>query len=147
MSLLATLQKDMIKAMKDHDKDTLEVVRMLKAAVKNEQIEKGHDLSADEELAVLKREDKQRKDSLADFKKAGRDDLIEKTEKELKVVEKYMPAQMSADEVKAVIAQTIKDVDAQSMKDFGKVMGAAMKKLNGRADGKIVNQTVKAMLQ
>lgn len=147
MSLLATLQKDMIKAMKDHDKDTLEVVRMLKASVKNEQIEKGHDLSADEELAVLKREDKQRKDSLADFKKAGRDDLIEKTEKELKVVEKYMPAQMSADEVKAVIAQTIKDVDAQSMKDFGKVMGAAMKKLNGRADGKIVNQTVKAMLQ
>lgn len=147
MSLLATLQKDMIKAMKDHDKDTLEVVRMLKASVKNEQIEKGHDLSADEELAVLKREDKQRKDSLADFKKAGRDDLIEKTEKELKVVEKYMPAQMSADEVKAVIAQTIKDVDAQGMKDFGKVMGAAMKKLNGRADGKIVNQTVKAMLQ
>lgn len=147
MSLLDTLQKDMIKAMKAHDKDTLEVVRMLKASVKNEQIEKGHDLSKDEEIAVLNREDKQRKDSLADFKKAGRDDLIQKTEKELKVVESYMPAQMSEDEVKAVIAQVIKDVDAKSMKDFGKVMGASMKKLNGRADGKVVNQTVKAMLQ
>ncbi|WP_295747435.1 GatB/YqeY domain-containing protein, partial [uncultured Limosilactobacillus sp.] len=97
MSLLDTLKSDMIKAMKARDKDTLSVVRMLKAAVQNEQIELGHDLTPDEEISVLNREYKQRKESLAEFKKAGRDDLIKKTTAEMKVVEKYLPKQLSDD--------------------------------------------------
>lgn len=147
MSLLETLKSDMIKAMKACDKDTLSVVRMLKAAIQNEQIEVGHDLTPDEEISVLNREYKQRKESLAEFKKAGRDDLIEKTTAEMKVVEKYLPQQLSADEVKAKVAEVIKEQNATSMKDFGKVMGAAMKALKGQADGQLVNKTVKSLLQ
>lgn len=137
----------MIKAMKARDKDTLSVVRMLKAAVQNEQIELGHDLTPDEEISVLNREYKQRKESLAEFKKAGRDDLIEKTTAEMKVVEKYLPKQLSADEVKARVTEVIKQQNASGMKDFGKVMGAAMKALKGQADGQMVNKTVKSLLQ
>lgn len=147
MSLLETLKSDMIKAMKARDKDTLSVVRMLKAAVQNEQIELGHDLTPDEEISVLNREYKQRKESLAEFKKAGRDDLIEKTTAEMKVVEKYLPKQLSADEVKARVTEVIKQQNASGMKDFGKVMGAAMKALKGQADGQMVNKTVKSLLQ
>lgn len=147
MSLLATLKSDMIKAMKARDKDTLSVVRMLKAAVQNEQIELGHDLTPDEEIGVLNREYKQRKESLAEFKKAGRDDLIQKTTAEMKVVEKYLPKQLSDDEVKAKVAEIIKQQNATSMKDFGKVMGASMKALKGQADGQLVHKTVKALLQ
>ena len=147
MSLLETLKSDMIKAMKARDKDTLSVVRMLKAAVQNEQIELGHDLTPNEEISVLNREYKQRKESLAEFKKAGRDDLIEKTTAEMKVVEKYLPKQLSADEVKAKVTEVIKQQNASGMKDFGKVMGAAMKALKGQADGQLVNKTVKSLLQ
>ena len=147
MSLLDTLKSDMIKAMKARDKDTLSVVRMLKAAVQNEQIEVGHDLTPDEEIGVLNREYKQRNESLAEFKKAGRDDLIAKTQAEMEVVEKYLPKQLSDEEVKAKVEEIIKQLNASSMKDFGKVMGASMKALKGQADGQLVNKTVKSLLQ
>ena len=146
MSLLDSLQKDMVAAMKAKDKARLSTVRMLKAAVQNEQISLGHDLSADEEISVLSRELKQRKDSLAEFKAAGRDEAVQKLEAEIAVVETYMPQQLSADEVKAVVEETSKAVGATSKADFGKVMGAVMPKLKGKADGKLVNATVKEML-
>lgn len=147
MSLLETLNEDMKTAMKAKDKPTLSVVRMLKSAVMNEQINLGHDLTADEELAVLSRELKQRNDSLAEFKKANRDDLVANTSAEIEVVKKYMPAQLSEEEVKKIVQETVTEVGAQSMADFGKVMGAVMPKLKGQADGKIVNQSVKQLLQ
>lgn len=147
MSLLETLNEDMKTAMKAKDKPTLSVVRMLKSAVMNEQINVGHDLTADEELAVLSRELKQRHDSLAEFKKADRDDLVTSTSIEIEVVKKYMPAQLSEEEVKKIVQETVTEVGAQSMADFGKVMGAVMPKLKGQADGKIVNQSVKQLLQ
>ncbi|MFZ2353908.1 GatB/YqeY domain-containing protein [Paucilactobacillus nenjiangensis] len=146
MSLLETLQSDMKTAMKAKDKDTLSVVRMLKAAAMNEQINVGHDLTEEEELSVLSRELKQRKDSLAEFEKADRDDLVAHTKMEIEVVEKYMPAQLTDEEVKQIIADTVKEVGADSKADFGKVMGAVMPKLKGQADGKLVNQTVKDLL-
>ena len=147
MSLLDTLKKDMITAMKDKDKDKLSVVRMLKASVQNEQINLGHDLTPDEENALMAKEYKQRKDSLAEFEKGGRQDLVDATQKEMAVVAKYMPKQMSADEVQKVVEETINEVNATSMKDFGKVMGAIMPKVKGKADGKVVNETVKKALQ
>jgi uncharacterized protein YqeY len=147
MSLLETLNQDMKTAMKAKDKTTLSVVRMLKSAVMNEQINLGHDLTNDEEVAVLSRELKQRKDSVAEFDKGGREDLSAQTKAEITVVEKYMPAQLSEDEVKQIVADTVAEVGAQSMADFGKVMGAVMPKLKGQADGKLVNQTVKGLLK
>lgn len=146
MSLLQDLTSDMVFAMKNRDKETLGVVRMLKAAVQNDKIEQGHDLTPDEEVAVMAREYKQRKESLDEFKQAGRQDLVDKTEAELKIVEKYMPKQLSADDVKKLVDETIEQVGASSMKDFGKVMGAVMPKVKGKADGKLVNQTVKSEL-
>lgn len=147
MSLLDNLKKDMITAMKAKDKDTLSVVRMLKASVQNEQINLGHDLTPDEENALMAKEYKQRKDSMAEFEKGGRQDLVDATKKEMAVVTKYMPKQMSADEVEKVVEETIAEVNATSMKDFGKVMGAIMPKVKGKADGKVVNETVKKVLQ
>lgn len=143
MSLLQQLTSDMVTAMKERDKDTLKVVRMLKAAVQNEKIELGHDLNENEEIAVMSREYKQRKESLEEFEKAGREDLIAQTNKELAVVEKYLPKQLSAEEVKKVVDETIQALGADSMKNFGQVMGAVMPKLKGKADGKLINQTVK----
>ena len=137
MSLLEQLTKDMVAAMKAKDKATLSVVRMLKAAVANEKIKLGHDLTPDEANGVLAREFKQRKESLAEFEKAGRQDLIDQVKHELAVVEKYLPKQLTPAEVSQVT----------SMKDFGKVMGAIMPKVKGKADGKVVNETVKKFLQ
>ncbi|BAP85709.1 hypothetical protein LOOC260_111700 [Paucilactobacillus hokkaidonensis JCM 18461] len=147
MSLLETLNADMKTAMKAKDKPTLSVVRMLKSAVMNEQINLGHDLTPEDELSVLSRELKQRKDSMAEFDKGGREDLVASTSAEIKVVEKYMPAQLSEEDVKKIVQETVTEVGAQSMADFGKVMGAVMPKLKGQADGKIVNQSVKQLLQ
>ena len=147
MSLLESLQKDMVAAMKAKDKAKLSTVRMLKAAVTNEQINVGHDLTSDEEVSVLSRELKQRKDSLEEFKAAGRDQAVADLEAEIAVVESYLPEQLSGDEVKAVVEEKIKAVGATSKADFGKVMGVLMPKLKGKADGKLVNATVKELLQ
>lgn len=146
MSVLAQLTEDMKTAMKAKDKETLGTVRMLKSALQNEQIKLGHDLDDEEELLIIAREMKQRRDSLAEFKAAGREDLVEQLEGEIKVVANYMPAQMSADEIKQVVAETIAEVGATSKADFGKVMGALMPKVKGKADGKVVNETVKSLL-
>lgn len=136
----------MVSAMKNRDKETLNVVRMLKAAVQNEQIELGHDLSANEEIAVMAREYKQRKESLEEFEKAGREELINQAKNELAIVEKYMPKQLSKDEVTKIVKEVIDELNASSMKNFGQVMGSVMPKVQGQADGKLVNQVVKEQL-
>ena len=146
MSLLQQLTSDMVTAMKKRDRETLNVVRMRKAAVQNEQIELGHDLSSDEEIAVMAREYKQRKESLEEFEKAGREDLISQAKKELAIVESYMPKQLSKDEVTSIVEGVINELNASSMKDFGKVMKSVMPKVQGQADGKLVNQVVKEQL-
>ena len=103
-------------------------------------------MTPDEEVGVLSRELKQRKDSLEESKAAGRDDSVQELEGEIAVVQGCMPAQLSADDVKAVVEETIKAVGATSKADFGKVMGAVMPKLKGKADGKLINATVKELL-
>lgn len=146
MSLLETLNGDLKAAMKNHDKATLSVVRMLKTGVMNEQIKVGHDLTPDEELAVLSREVKQRKESLAEFKQADRTDLVEQTEDEIEIVEKYMPKQLTESEINEIVRDAIKATGASQMSDFGKVMGMVMPKVKGKADGNVVNATVKKAL-
>ncbi|KRL04309.1 GatB/YqeY domain-containing protein [Liquorilactobacillus oeni] len=146
MSLLDSLNSDLKIAMKAHDKETLSTVRMLKAAVMNEQIKVGQTLTSDEEVSVLSRELKQRKDSLTEFSQAGRDDLVSGLKKEIKVVERYLPKQLSEQEINQIVKETISQVGASSKADFGKVMGTVMPKVKGRADGKLVNSAVKSLL-
>ncbi|WP_159721348.1 GatB/YqeY domain-containing protein [Enterococcus sp. CSURQ0835] len=146
MSLLATLNADMKQAMKAKDKETLQVIRMLKAALQKEQIDAGRDLNDEEELTVLSREMKQRRDSLAEFEKAGRDDLIADVKKEIAIVEKYLPAQLSESEIRDIVKAAIEKTGATSPKEFGKVMGAVMPQVKGKADGNQVNAVVKELL-
>lgn len=147
VSLLSTLNEDMKTAMKAKDKETLQVVRMLKAAIQNEQIKIGRDLNGEEELTVLSREMKQRRDSLSEFEKAERDDLAEKVKSEIIIVEKYMAEQLSEEEIRQIVAGAIAKTGATSPKEFGKVMGVVMPQVKGKADGNQVNAVVKELLQ
>lgn len=147
MTLLSTLNTDMKTAMRAKDKERLAVIRMLKASLQNEEIKVGHELNADEELTILSREMKQRRDSLAEFEKAGREDLSDKVKIEIAIVENYLPAQLTDEEIRQIVAQAIADTGATSAKEFGKVMGAVMPKVKGKADGNQVNAIVKELLQ
>ena len=147
MSLLSRLNDDMKTAMKAKDKESLQVIRMIKSSIQNEKIKDGHDLTEDEELTVLSREMKQRRDSLHEFEEAGRDDLAEKVKSEIVIVEKYMPEQLSEDDIRQLGQEAITQTGASSVKEFGKVMGAIMPKVKGKADGNQVNAIVKELLQ
>ena len=146
MSLLSKLNDDMKTAMKAKEKETLQVIRMLKASLQNEQIKVGRDLTDDEDLSVLAREMKQRRDSLSEFEKAGREDLAEKAKGEITIVEKYLPAQLTEDEIRQIVAAAIEKTGAASPKEFGKVMGVVMPQVKGKADGNQVNAIVKELL-
>ncbi|HLU21266.1 MAG TPA: GatB/YqeY domain-containing protein [Bacillaceae bacterium] len=147
MGLLGRLNEDMKQAMKNKEKDKLSVVRMLKAALQNESIKLGkQELSEEEELTVLSREVKQRKDSLQEFEKAGRDDLVQKIQSELEYVNIYMPEQLSEDEVEAIVKSAIAETGATSKSDMGKVMGVLMPKVKGKADGSLVSKLVQRHL-
>lgn len=147
MSLLITLNDDIKTAMKAKDKETLSVLRMLKAAIQNEQIKASRDLNGEEELTVLSREMKQRRDSLTEFEKAGRDDLADKVKIEMTIVEKYLPKQLSEEEIRQIVQGAVDQTGATSPKEFGQVMGLVMPKVKGKADGNQVNAIVKELLQ
>ena len=147
MSLLERLNNDMKQAMKNKEKDKLSVIRMLKAALQNEAIKLGNkELTEDEELTVLSRESKQRKDSLQEFSSAGREDLAEKIRTEIKYVELYLPQQLTEEEITNIVKETIESVGATSKAEMGKVMGALMPKVKGKADGALVNKLVQQHL-
>ena len=146
MSLLETLNADMKQAMKDKNKEALAVIRMVKSTVMNEQISLGHDLTPEEELTVLSREVKQRQDSLAEFEKGGREDLAAGIRSELTILAKYLPAQLTEEEIVAIVAAAIEQTGATGPKDMGKVMGVVTPQIKGKADGKVVADLVKATL-
>jgi uncharacterized protein len=124
MSLLERLNNDMKQAMKNKEKDKLSVIRMLKAAIQNEELKFRHELTDEDELTVLSRELKQRKDSLEEFANANRTDLVDKIRIEIGYVEEYMPEQLSEEEIAEIVKQTISEVNATSKADMGRVMGA-----------------------
>ena len=146
MSRLNEINQDMKVAMKARDKERLTTIRMLKSALHNEEIRKGSELTEEEELTVLAREKKQRVESLNEFKAANRDDLVQKLETEIAVVDKYLPEQLSEEEVRSIVQETISQTQSTSMKDMGKVMGALMPKVKGKADGALVSSLVKEEL-
>ncbi|NMA89840.1 MAG: GatB/YqeY domain-containing protein [Amphibacillus sp.] len=143
MSLVESLNQDMKLAMRNKEKQKLSMIRMVKASLQNEAIKLGkEELSQDEELTVLARELKQLKDSLQEFKQAERTDLIEKTEQNIEFLQVYMPKQLSSEELEQIVVETIKEVDATTKQDIGKVMSVLMPKVKGKADGAKVNQLV-----
>jgi len=147
MTLKEQLTNDMKEAMKAKEKDRLSVIRMVRGAVKQTEIDGKKELDDEGVIAVISKELKMRRDSLEEFTKGGREDLIEKTKAEIEVLMKYLPEQLSEDEVKALVKEAVEKTGAKEPKDMGKVMGALMPKVKGRADGKMVNALVKEMLQ
>ncbi|WP_042223418.1 GatB/YqeY domain-containing protein [Oceanobacillus manasiensis] len=147
MGLLEQLNQDMKQAMKQKDKEKLSVIRMVKSSLQNESIKLGNDsLNEDEELTILSRELKQRKDSLQEFKSAGREDLVKKLEVEINILQEYMPKQLTNEELEAIVQSAIREVNATSKKDMGKVMSAVMPKVKGKADGSQINKLVQQHL-
>ncbi|MDZ5712214.1 GatB/YqeY domain-containing protein [Jeotgalibacillus haloalkalitolerans] len=143
MSMLDRLNEDMKTAMRSKEKERLSVIRMLKSSLQNEGYKLGHsDLSEDEELTVLSRELKQRKDSYTEFKSAGRDDLSEKLLDEIALIETYMPRQLTEEELEVIVIETINETNASSKADMGKVMSSIMPKVKGKADGARINKMV-----
>lgn len=144
--MLSTLMNDMKSAMKAGEKAELGALRNLIGKVKAKQIDSGKTLTDDECIKVMATSAKQLKDSIHQYKNGGRDDLAENEAFELSIVERYLPEQMSEDDVRAIVQKTITDVGAESMKDMGKVMGVAMQTVGGEADGLIVQKMVREEL-
>lgn len=146
MSLNNQLNEDMKQAMKDKDKFRLSVIRMIRSSIKNSEIDLKRQLDDQEVIDIVNREMKQRRDSLQEFEKAGRQDLADTVKAEIVIISEYLPKQLSEDEIKQIVQDTIAEVGASSKSDMGKVMGALMPKVKGRADGKLVNQWVQQLL-
>jgi len=148
MALEEKINADLKAAMMAKDEAGLRGIRAIKSAILLAKTEKGSDgtLTPERESQMLQKLVKQRRDSITEFEKANRQDLIDKEKQELAVIEKYLPAMMSEDEVREIIKKIIAETGATSQKEMGKVMGAASKQLAGKADNKMVAEIVKASL-
>jgi len=148
MSLKERLTDDMKQAMRDKEagKSRLSVIRMVRANIKNVEIDRKQELSDDEVLDVLAKEVKMRRDAMDEFKKANRPDLVEGLEQELVVLMNYLPTQLDEAEVRALVVSAVAEAQATSAKEMGKVMAVLMPKVKGRADGKLVNTIVRELL-
>lgn len=148
MSLKERLMTDMKQAMKDKEagKLRLSVIRMVRASIKNGEIDQKKEFNDDEVVDILAREVKMRRDSMGDFQKGNRPDLVEQLEQEIVILKEYLPEQLSEDAVRELVAQAIQETQAVTVKEMGKVMAVLMPKVKGRADGKLVNAVVRELL-
>ncbi|HEX5412035.1 MAG TPA: GatB/YqeY domain-containing protein [Terriglobia bacterium] len=147
MTIAERVEKDLVAAMKAREELRLSVLRMAKTALKNKQVELGKPLSDDEAIAVLRTLVKQRRDSVEQFRKGGREDLAAKEEAETEILQTYLPAEASDEDIGAAVTAAIAETGATGPQELGKVMKIAMQKLAGKnADGKRVNQTARARL-
>lgn len=146
MSLKARLSEDMKAAMKGGDKDRLGVIRLINAAIKQREVDERIELDDAQVLAVIEKMLKQRRDSIAQFRDAGREDLASKEEFEVGVIQAYMPAQLGDDEIDAIVAKAIADSGASGAKDMGKVVGLVKPQVAGRADMGKVSALIKQKL-
>jgi len=146
MDIQERVSSEMIKAAKDKDKVALSALRMIKSALHNKEIDLKDQFGEKEALQVLSSMIKQRKDSVEQFKNGGRPELAELEEKEIEVIQRFMPAQMSEEEITAEIEHAIEETGAASIRDMGKVMKLLMPRVTGKADGKTVGEAVKARL-
>ena len=148
MNLEQKIMAEMKDAMKSKDEATLRGLRAIKAEIIKAKTEPGAggEISADKEISMLQKMVKQRKDSLEIYQQQNRDDLAKKEQEEIAVIEKFLPKQLSEEELRSELKQIISETGASSPADMGKVMGAATKKLAGRADGKTISAAVKELL-
>jgi len=136
----------MIEASKKGDVDSTNILKLAIASIKNEEIAKGDKLSDEEVLKVLRKEESKIKDSIAEFTKMGRKDLIERESRQLKVISSYLPKLMSREEIEKVVSKAVADTHAEGLKSMAAVMGIVMKELNGKADGSVVKEVVQEFL-
>jgi len=146
MSLYQDIESQLKDAMRSQDKDRLMALRNIKSVLKNKAIDARRDLNDDEVIQSLSTLAKQRKESIEAFRSGGREDLVAKEEAELKVIEGFLPQQLSPEELEKLIREAIAETQAQGAKDMGKVMKALQPKVTGRADGKAVSERVKSLL-
>ena len=145
--MVEQLEKDMIAAMKAGEKEKLTVIRMVKGALKQEQIDHKKEINDELLIDVVNKQIKMRKDSIAEFEKGNRQDLIEKTQSEIDILTAYLPEQLSTEEVEKIINDIFEEVKPEGMKDMGKVMGLAQGKLKGKTDMKEVSTIIRNKLQ
>ncbi len=145
MSILERIDSDLKVAMKSSEKIRVSTLRMVKASLKNLEIEKG-ELSDDDVIGVLSTQAKQRRESISEFEKGGRQDLVDLERAELAVILGYLPEQLSEEELTGIIQETIRETGASSLKDMGRLMKSLMPRVKGRADGRLVSQKVKELL-
>ncbi len=144
--LLEKISQDLVDAQKSRDEVTVSTLRLLIADVKNAQIAKGGELSDDEVLDQIQKSAKKRRESIDAYQKAQRDDLVSKEKAEFEVLAKYLPQQMSEEEIAKIVDEVVGKVGASTASDMGRVMGEVMAKVKGKADGNIVSQIVKSKL-
>lgn len=140
------LLNDMKKAMKEKDKARLSVIRMTRSEIKNKEIETGDELDDQGVISVIAKQVKQIRDSLADFEKSGKKDVMDKLHQEIEILEEYLPEQLTEEEVDQLVEEVIAETGAENISDMGKVMGKIMPKIKGRADGTMVSNKVKEKL-
>ena len=145
-ALTEKIRADLTAAMKAQEKDRLSTIRMLQSAIKNEQINSGHDLSDEEAMVVIRKAVKQRQDSIEQYTNAGRTELADKEKSEMELLKTYLPAEMSDEELESGLREIIASTGAQSKKDMGKVMKEATARFKGRADGKKIQEAVGRLL-
>jgi uncharacterized protein YqeY len=145
-NLTEKIRADLTAAMKAQEKERLSVIRMLQSAVKNEQINIGHELSDEEAMSVIRKAVKQRQDSIEQYSNAGRNELADKERAEMEILKAYLPAELSEDELEGGLREIIAATGAQSKKDLGKVMKEATARYRGRADGKRIQEIVGRLL-
>ncbi len=147
MSLKDQLSHDLKEAMRAKDRVRLGAVRLLSAAILEREKSGGGDVTENDLIAIVQKQAKQRRDSIEQFRSAGRDDLVDIEVAELAVIEQYLPAQLSDEEIRTTVVQIVEQTGASGMQDMGRVMGQAMQALRGKADGNRVRQAVEAQLE
>lgn len=147
MTLKEQLTADLKSAMREKDIEKRDTIRLLQAAIKQEEIDEQTTLDDAGVIAILTKQAKQRRESISDYQKAGRPEMVAEEEKQLAIIESYLPQKMSRDEIEVIARQTITELGVTDIKSMGQVMGQLMPKLKGQADGREVNEVVRALLQ
>ena len=149
--VLGKIKEELNQAVKSNNEIIRSTLRMLLASIQGKEKEKQYkekeSLTEEEVIAIISSEAKKRKDSINEFEKGGRQDLADKEKAELEILAKYLPEQMSEEDVKKIVEETVAEVRASSMQDFGKTMGAVMPKLIGKADGEVISKILRELLQ
>ncbi len=146
MTLKEKLMEDLKSAMRNKEKRRKDTITMLRAAVKQREVDERQEMADDEILALIGKQVKQKRESIKDFQKAERVDLVEQAEEEIEILLAYLPEQLTEEEIDELVREAIAQTGASSMRDMGRIMGVVMPKVKGRADGSLISQSAKKLL-